>query len=210
MLVPDFSSAARFHLHSSPNESEIEVKLFDQFMFIVFDWISLPYFIQTEQIDVQTSLNSCQHVSDISWLKSSVWNGSTLHFELLVRESVKKHRVWPCSQAESLPAPDPWVCMCGAFIVKEPCEASPGQTGAVLAFSTFVVVVRVDFSSGFREASVLRRLFRLLCVSCCFQIPSSCVSQCCMFLSVAARPGDFLTSHCCDPLMQNLPAKLRP
>lgn len=100
--------------------------------------------------------------------------------------------------------------MCGAFIVKEPCEASPGQTGAVLAFSTFVVVVRVDFSSGFREASVLRRLFRLLCVSCCFQIPSSCVSQCCTFLSVAARPGDFLTSHCCDPLMQNLPAKLRP
>lgn len=32
-------------------------------------------------------------------IKSSVWNGSTLHFELLVRESVKKHRVWPCSQA---------------------------------------------------------------------------------------------------------------
>lgn len=60
-------------------------------------------------------------------IKSSVWNGSTLHFELLVRESVKKHRVWPCSQAESLPAPDPWVCMCGAFIVKEPCEASPDR-----------------------------------------------------------------------------------
>lgn len=32
-------------------------------------------------------------------LIKSVWNGSTLHFEMLVRESVKQHWVWPCSQA---------------------------------------------------------------------------------------------------------------
>lgn len=104
MLVPDFSSAARFHLHSSPNESEIEVKLFDQFMFIVFDWISLPFFYPNwanRRSNFTEFISACLRYQLI---KSSVWNGSTLHFELLVRESVKKHRVWPCSQAERLPA----------------------------------------------------------------------------------------------------------